>query len=62
MPNSAPSWAWLSLAGAVFLSTFTIQSALAGGRVGVAAAVNPDATSQPPGGETTTLRIGKAVL
>ena len=31
-------------------------------RVGVAAAVKPEATSQPPGGETSTLRIGKSVV
>jgi len=40
------------------LSLFTIQSAEAADKVGVAAAVKPQATSQPPGGETTTLNIG----
>ena len=35
---------------------------LAAERVGVAAAVKPEATSQPPGGETSTLRIGKSVV
>jgi hypothetical protein len=31
-------------------------------RVGVAAAVKPDVTSQPPGGDTSTLKIGKSVV
>ena len=31
-------------------------------KVGVAAAVKPEATSQQPGGATTTLRIGKSVV
>ncbi|MEZ5875273.1 MAG: FecR domain-containing protein [Hyphomicrobiales bacterium] len=34
----------------------------AGERVGVAAAVTPQATSQPPGGAMKTLKIGKSVL
>lgn len=51
---------------AVLLASFAIDAsignALAADKVGVAAAVKPEATSQPPGGETTTLNIGKAVL
>jgi FecR-like protein len=39
-----------------------MQSGHAADRVGVAAAVTPQATSQPPGGETKTLKIGKSVL
>jgi hypothetical protein len=37
-------------------------SAAAESKIGVAAAVKPDATSQAPGGETTTLKIGKSVF
>ena len=59
--NSGSALATSALA-AFILSSLTIQSAQAGERVGVAAAVKPDATSRPPGGETTTLNIGKAVL
>ena len=47
---------------APLLSLFTIESAETADKVGVAAAVKPEATSQPPGGETTTLKIGKSVL
>ena len=43
-------------------SLFTLQPSLAAERVGVAAAVKPAATSQPPGGETSMLRIGKSVV
>jgi hypothetical protein len=34
----------------------------AGERVGVAAAVTPQATSRPPGAETRTLKVDKAVV
>ncbi len=44
------------------LSLLTFQPSLAAERVGVAAAVKPDATSQPPGGESSTLKIGKSVV
>ncbi len=50
------------LGSAVLAGAFTIGSALAGQKVGVAAAVKPDATSQPPGGAANTLNIGKSVL
>ena len=62
MKLSAPSGAWPCAGGALLLSLFALQPSLAAERVGVAAAVKPDATSQPPGGETTTLKIGKSVV
>ena len=43
-------------------SSLVISPALAADKVGVAAAVKPEATSQPPGGETSILRIGKSVV
>jgi hypothetical protein len=46
----------------LLLSLLAFQPALAADKVGVAAAVKPEASSQPPGGETTTLRIGKSVF
>jgi hypothetical protein len=48
--------------GVVLLSLFALQPGLAAERVGVAAAVKPEATSQPPGGESSTLKIGKSVV
>ena len=51
-----------SALAALLLSLVAVQSAQAADKVGVAAAVKPEATSQPPGGETTTLNIGKSVL
>ena len=62
MKLSAPSGAWPCAGGALLLSVFALQPSLAAERVGVAAAVKPDATSQSPGGETTTLKIGKSVV
>jgi hypothetical protein len=59
MKISALSLTWLARR-ALLLSS--IHPATSAERVGVAAAVKPDATSQPPGGETATLRIGKSVL
>src|SRR3989337_2451053 len=50
------------LAAALLTSLPSFSAPPAPDKVGVAAAVKPDATSQPPGGETTTLNIGKAVL
>jgi hypothetical protein len=52
----------VSVSAALLLPLLTIQSALPAERVGVAAAVTPAATSQPPGGSATTLKIGKAVV
>ena len=51
-----------SSAAALLVSLLTLGATYAADKVGVAAAVKPEATSQPPGGETTTLNIGKAVL
>jgi hypothetical protein len=53
---------WPRLGGALLLSFLALQPASAAERVGVAAAVKPEATSQPPGGDTATLRIGKSVV
>jgi FecR-like protein len=48
---------------AVLISSFIAGTpALAEQKVGVAAAVKPEATSQPPGGDASTLRIGKSVV
>ena len=44
------------------LSLASENAALADQKVGVAAAVKPEATSQPPGGDASTLRIGKSVV
>jgi hypothetical protein len=46
----------------VLLSLFSLQPSLAADKVGVAAAVKPAATRQPPGGDAATLKIGKSVL
>jgi hypothetical protein len=48
--------------GALALALMASPPALAASRVGVAAAVTPDATSAPPGEATRTLRIGSAVV
>jgi hypothetical protein len=56
------SLTWPHLGGALLLSLFALQPALSAERVGVAAAVKPDATSQPPGGDTSTVKIGKYVV
>ena len=53
---------WPSLGGALLLSILALQPASSAERVGVAAAVKPEATSQPPGGDTATLKIGKSVV
>ncbi|MGH6737015.1 MAG: FecR family protein [Methyloceanibacter sp.] len=47
---------------ALLLVALSAGEAHAADRVGVAAAVTPQATSQPPGGDTRTLKIGKAVV
>jgi hypothetical protein len=51
--------AYAAMLGAVFLLATEAQ---AGERVGVAAAVTPQATSKPPGGAVQTLKIGKSVM
>jgi len=53
--------AWAAFAALVF-SSLAAEPSEAGERVGVAAAVTPQATSQPPGGSTKTLKIGKSVV
>ncbi|MGE3528464.1 MAG: FecR domain-containing protein [Methyloceanibacter sp.] len=53
---------WPSLGGTLLLALLAFQSASSAERVGVAAAVKPEATSQPPGGDTSTLKIGKSVV
>ena len=54
------------LAGALLLTAFTATESFAAEpktqRVGVAAAVKPDATSQPPGGAMKTLKLGKSMV
>ncbi len=62
MKISALPMTWPRLGGALLLSLFALYPAASAERVGVAAAVKPEATSQPPGGDTSTLRIGKSVL
>ena len=67
MRKSLISWAGASLAALPLASFFTVvaltgSTALADQKVGVAAAVKPEATSQPPGGDASTLRIGKSVV
>jgi hypothetical protein len=62
MKFSALPSTWPRLGAALALSLFALQPASSAERVGVAAAVKPEATSQPPGGDTSTLRIGKAVV
>jgi hypothetical protein len=62
MKISSLSWTWPRVSGALLLSLFAIQPVSSAERVGVAAAVKPEATSQPPGGDTSTLRIGKSVV
>ncbi len=58
---AGPALAAFALAG-LFVPAFAFDTAEASERVGVAAAVTPDATSQPPGEETRTLKIGKSVV
>ena len=55
-------WATAAVCAAAFIAPFALTPANAEQKVGVAAAVKPEATSQPPGGEATTLRIGKSVV
>ena len=62
MRKSSTLIAGASSAVALFFSLLTLGATLAADKVGVAAAVKPEATSQPPGGETTTLNIGKSVV
>ncbi len=47
---------------ALLAPSLVLSPAFAADKVGVAAAVKPEATSQPPGGDTSILRIGKSVV
>jgi hypothetical protein len=58
-PAASAAFATAFVAG---LALMTPQASEAGERVGVAAAVTPQATSRPQGGETKTLKIGKSVF
>ena len=58
---AGPALAAFALAG-LFLPAFGLDAAQAAERVGVAAAVTPQATSQPPGAATRTLNIGASVV
>jgi hypothetical protein len=62
MRTSLRFWTAAALGSAVIVGSFTFGPAQAGQKVGVAAAVKPDATRQPPGGDTSTLNIGKSVV
>jgi hypothetical protein len=62
MRKSLILWAGASSAAVLFASIFGGSAALAEQKVGVAAAVKPEATSRPPGGDASTLRIGKSVV
>lgn len=60
---AGPALAAFALAGAgLFVPALGLGSAEAADRVGVAAAVTPEATSQPPGQDTRTLKIGASVV
>ena len=62
MPKLSGLLASFCATGALALALGTSPSALAAARVGVAAAVTPEATSEPPGEATRTLRIGNSVV
>src|SRR3546814_19875129 len=49
---------WLSVAAAVAL----VPQVAGAARVGTTAAVNPQATGTPPGGETRTLFVGSDIV
>jgi hypothetical protein len=51
-----------AMAACAALLSLSMHSAYAADKVGVAAAVTPEASSTPPGGETKTLKIGKSVV
>lgn len=62
MRKSLIFWAGASSAAVLFTCVIAGTATLAEQKVGVAAAVKPEATSQPPGGDASTLRIGKSVV
>jgi hypothetical protein len=55
MQTSLSFWATAALGVAFAVSSFVLTTAHAEQKVGVAAAVKPEATSQPPGGGASTL-------
>src|ERR1700687_5164771 len=66
MQKSLPLWGFspavaVSTATALLLLA-TLDRPQAAARVAVAAAFTPQATSQPPGAATSTLKIGKEVV
>jgi hypothetical protein len=62
MRKSSILWTGASSAAVLFASVLYGSAVLAEQKVGVAAAVKPEATSRPPGGDASTLRIGKSVV
>ncbi len=62
MRTSLSFWATAAFGAAVVVCPLAVGTAQAEQKVGVAAAVKPDATSQPPGGGSSTLKIGKSVV
>ena len=62
MPQSNGLFAASGAALALVLALVPSPPALAEARVGVAAAVTPEATSVPPGAPPRTLKIGKSIL
>lgn len=53
---------WLSVASVIAAALVVAPHAAQAVRVGTTAAVNPDATGTPPGGETRTLFIGNDIV
>ncbi len=62
MPKLSGLLAASCATGALALALVTSPPALAAARIGVAAAVTPEARSEPPGEATRTLRIGNSVV
>lgn len=62
MPTSLTFWAKAALCATGLIGVFVVSPVQAGQKVGVAAAVKPEATSQPPGGDSSILNIGKSVV
>ena len=62
MRTSLTFWAKAALGAAGLIGVFVVSPVQAGQKVGVAAAVKPEATSQPPGGDASILNIGDSVV
>jgi hypothetical protein len=62
MLNILTASARILLAAGLLAPSIVLSPALGADKVGVAAAVKPEATSQPPGGDTSILEIGKSVV